>query len=180
MDCATFDALPEADAVALLLTCCSSPAWARRVAAARPYGNRDALLRNATEQALALSDDELDDALAGHPRIGERSESAASQREQSSVATAADGVRAALAAGNRAYEEKFGHVYLVRAAGRSADELLEILNRRLGNDAATERGEVRAALADINRLRLELLIDDAVAVPGTDGGVVTQDTGDSE
>lgn len=160
MDCATFDGLPVDAAVALLQTCCSSPAWAQRVAADRPYGHRDALLRAATEATLALSDSELREALAGHPRIGERSDSAASQREQSSVTTASDEVRAALAAGNRAYEEKFGHVYLVRAAGRSAGELLEILNIRLGHDAASERGEVRAALADINRLRLDLLIDE--------------------
>ncbi|MEZ5152275.1 2-oxo-4-hydroxy-4-carboxy-5-ureidoimidazoline decarboxylase [Rhodococcus zopfii] len=169
MDCATFDALPADDAVALLQTCCSSPAWAHRVAAARPYGDRAALLRTATDLALALSDPELGDALAGHPRIGERSDSAASRREQSSVATATTEVRAALAAGNRAYEEKFGHVYLVRAAGRSAGELLGILHRRLDHDAATERGEVRAALADITRLRLELLIDGAAGPEETGG-----------
>lgn len=169
MHCATFDALPDDEAVALLQTCCSSPAWAHRVAAARPYGNRDALLRAAADLALTLSDAELADALSGHPRIGERSDSAASQREQASVATSTAEVRAALAAGNRAYEEKFGHVYLVRAAGRSAGELLGILNRRLGHDAETERGEVRAALADINRLRLELLIDDVAGAEGTGG-----------
>lgn len=155
-----FDALPRDDAVALLRTVCTSKAWADRVAAARPYGTVAALLETAAAAVQQLSEADLDAALAGHPRIGDRSSSAASRLEQATVATADAQLRADLADGNRAYEERFGHVYLVRAAGRSAAELLDILRRRLTNDPATERGEVRAALADINRLRLERLIVD--------------------
>ncbi|UYP20021.1 2-oxo-4-hydroxy-4-carboxy-5-ureidoimidazoline decarboxylase [Rhodococcus sp. Z13] len=160
---ADFDALPEADAVALLLDCCASPTWARSVAAARPFGNREALLSAASAAAESLTGADLDDALAGHPRIGERSEHASSRREQAAVTTADAGTLERIAAGNGAYEEKFGHVYLVRAAGRSAGELLEILERRLANDPETERKEVRAALAEITRLRLERLVTEETA-----------------
>ncbi|NGP09371.1 2-oxo-4-hydroxy-4-carboxy-5-ureidoimidazoline decarboxylase [Rhodococcus sp. 14C212] len=161
---AEFDALPEPEAVALLTTCCAGATWAARVAAGRPYGDRHALLDAVSVAIAGLDDHGRAEALAGHPRIGEPSESASSQREQSAVATADARMLAALAAGNRAYEDRFGHVYLVRAAGRSAAELLDILHRRLGNDPATEGAEVCSALADITRLRLErLVLDEADA-----------------
>ncbi|WP_241385272.1 2-oxo-4-hydroxy-4-carboxy-5-ureidoimidazoline decarboxylase [Rhodococcus sp. CH91] len=160
MQCTTdrFDAMSEKDAVALLLECCSSRAWAYSVAAARPFGTRTALLATAEAAAENLDGDDLAEALAGHPRIGERAEHPASRREQASVAEADADVLARLAAGNRMYEEKFGHVYLVRAAGRTATELLDILERRLGNDPLTEERDMRSALAEITRLRLERLI----------------------
>lgn len=157
---AEFDALPEDDAVALLLECCASRSWARSVAATRPFGSRTSLLTTADRAIAALTGIDLDDALAGHPRIGERSDHASSRREQAAVTTAGADALARIADGNRAYEEKFGHVYLVRAAGRSAPELLDILERRLGNDPEAERREVRTALAEITRLRLERLLTD--------------------
>lgn len=103
----------------------------------------------------ALDDAEIDEALAGHPRIGDRPTSAKSAREQSGVG---DDVRSALAEGNRAYEAKFGHIYLVCAAGRGGEELLAILRARLDNDPATERQVMRTELAKINRLRLAGLV----------------------
>ena len=74
------------------------------------------------------------------------------------VETAADEVRAALGEGNRAYEERFGHVFLIRASGRSAEELLAALRERLGNDPDTEWGVVAEELREITRLRLERLL----------------------
>jgi 2-oxo-4-hydroxy-4-carboxy-5-ureidoimidazoline decarboxylase len=68
-------------------------------------------------------------------------------------------VRRGLAAGNRAYERRFGHVYLVCATGRTADEMLALLHRRLGNDPASERVVVRDELAKINRIRLTKLLE---------------------
>lgn len=155
---ARFDAMPEDEAVALLLDCCSSRTWAHSVVAARPFGSRTVLLTTAAAAAENLDGDDLADALAGHPRIGERSEHAASRREQSAVTTADADILDRLAAGNREYEERFGHVYLVRAAGRTAPELLEILERRLRNDPESEKAEMRAALAEITRLRLERIV----------------------
>ncbi|CAM4369071.1 2-oxo-4-hydroxy-4-carboxy-5-ureidoimidazoline decarboxylase [Nocardia ninae] len=155
---AGFHALPAHAATEALLTCCSSPEWARALVAARPYPSVDTLLDTADAVLAELPESEIDRALAGHPRIGERPDTAASAREQAGVATAADAVRSALAAGNRAYEARFGHLYLVCASGRSGSELLAILEDRLGNDAETERRVMRTELAKINRIRLRALL----------------------
>ncbi|SEE27206.1 2-oxo-4-hydroxy-4-carboxy-5-ureidoimidazoline decarboxylase [Jiangella alba] len=135
---------------ATLLGCLSVPRWADDVLAGQPYGDRAALLAAAEAAAGDLSDEELDQALAGHPRIGERG-GAQSQREQSGVRDTAG----RLAAGNVAYEERFGRVFLIRAAGRDADEILAELDRRLGNDDAAERAETVGNLREIALLRLE-------------------------
>ncbi|WP_338073873.1 2-oxo-4-hydroxy-4-carboxy-5-ureidoimidazoline decarboxylase [Kineococcus siccus] len=148
---------------ALLLSCCDAPAWAGRVLARRPFDGPDALLAVAAEELAATSEDDVDTALAAHPRIGERPTGAASRREQSAALAADAGVLAELAAGNAAYEARFGHVYLVCASGRSAEELLAVLRSRLGNDPATERRVLRAELAAITRLRLRRALEGAVA-----------------
>ncbi|MFC9663170.1 2-oxo-4-hydroxy-4-carboxy-5-ureidoimidazoline decarboxylase [Nocardia sp. NPDC127606] len=153
---AGFNDLPAAMAEQALLGCCSAPRWARAIAGARPYATTESLLAAADAAAAALDDADIDEALAGHPRIGDRPTSAASAREQSGVA--GDEVRAALAEGNRAYEAKFGHIYLVCAAGRGGEELLAVLRARLDNDPSTERQVMRAELAKINRLRLAGLV----------------------
>jgi 2-oxo-4-hydroxy-4-carboxy-5-ureidoimidazoline decarboxylase len=108
-----------------------------------------------------LSDAEMDAALAGHPRIGERAgagHAASSGREQAGVTGSAADILDALADGNRAYEARFGHVYLVCASGRSGEELLAVLRSRLTNDPVTEWTVTRAELGKINRLRLARLI----------------------
>ena len=151
------DALPAAELRSTLLTVCASTRWADRVAGAAPYGTAEVLLAAADRALAALGEGDVDDALAGHPRIGERSTHAASQREQAGVG---DAVRDALAEGNREYEARFGHVYLVCASGRSGEELLAVLRSRLGNDPAYERTVVRAELGSINRLRLQRLLDE--------------------
>ncbi|MBC7300185.1 MAG: 2-oxo-4-hydroxy-4-carboxy-5-ureidoimidazoline decarboxylase [Nocardia sp.] len=153
---AGFNRLPAATAEAALLGCCRAPRWARAIAAARPYVSTRSLLAAADAASAALDDAEIDEALAGHPRIGDRPASPASAREQAGVA--GDDVRAALAEGNRAYEAKFGHIYLVCAAGRSGEELLAVLRARLDNDPSTERQVMRTELAKINRLRLAGLV----------------------
>lgn len=158
LDIAAFDALPAADAEQALLGCCTSARWAHAVATERPYGSSDALLAAADRALAELDDTDLDEALAGHPRIGERSGSASSAREQAAVLSSEDAVLAALAEGNRAYEERFGHVYLVCASGRSGAELLDVLNERLANDPAIERVRMRAELGKINRIRLRQLV----------------------
>lgn len=157
------DALDAADARQVLLEVCSSPAWAQALADRRPFGSADALLAAADEILAALPESDVDDALAGHPRIGERAtaaHSASSAREQAGVDGAQQAVLDALREGNAAYEERFGHVYLVCATGKSADELLAILNSRLGNDPAAERAVLRRELAAINRIRLNRLIQE--------------------
>lgn len=151
MNLESFNALPTTAVLGELQACCNASRWAAVVAAGRPYAAVEALLAAADE---ALTDADLDPAMAGHPRIGDRTATGRSQREQSGVAGADPAVLDALAAGNREYEERFGHVYLVSATGRSAEDLLATLRSRLANDAATERKVALGELAAINRIRL--------------------------
>jgi 2-oxo-4-hydroxy-4-carboxy-5-ureidoimidazoline decarboxylase len=137
-----------------LLTCLSVPRWADEVLAGQPYADRDALLAAADRAARELSDDELDQALAGHPRIGERG-GAQSRREQSRVDPSVGDTAARLKAGNAAYEQRFARVFLIRAAGRDAEQILAELQRRLHNDDETERAETVDNLRQIALLRLD-------------------------
>ena len=156
---AQLDGLSEQDAERLLLTVCSSPAWARRLAAGRPYPSTEALLSAADEALAALSEQDVDAALAGHPRIGERTAAGSlSRREQAGLAGMSPSTEDALAEANRTYEERFGHVYLVCATGRTAPELLALLRERLENDPAQERQVLREELRKINRIRLQGLV----------------------
>ena len=154
---------PAETAAELLRTCNAAPRFAAEVLAGRPYPSADALMARAEEAARALPWDEVARALAAHPRIGDRvggssAEAQASRREQSSMTDADADVKAALVDGNRAYEARFDHVFLIRAAGRSPQEMLAELRRRLDNDVATERAEVTEQLAQITALRLKGLL----------------------
>ncbi|MCX2711100.1 2-oxo-4-hydroxy-4-carboxy-5-ureidoimidazoline decarboxylase [Mycolicibacterium sp. J2] len=157
---AGFNALTDRQRMHALFEVCSSPIWARRVLAGAPFPDTQALLDRADRVLAELPDTEIDAALDGHPRIGGKVDNAASAREQAGMASADDEVKVALAEGNRAYEDKFGYVYLVCASGRQAQELLDILTERLDNDPDTERRVMRSELAKINRLRLERLLSD--------------------
>jgi 2-oxo-4-hydroxy-4-carboxy-5-ureidoimidazoline decarboxylase len=154
-----FDTLPEEQARELLRACLDVPRWTDEVLAGRPYDERAALLAAADLAARRLTPEEVDLALAGHPRIGERAGAGhnveASTREQAGVDPARGNTAARLLAGNTAYEERFGRVFLIRAAGRSAEEILAELDRRLGNDDDAERAEVADNLRQIALLRLE-------------------------
>jgi OHCU decarboxylase len=160
------NALAADEAERALLACCGSRAWARRMADARPFASEAALLATAEEAWWVLDEADWLEAFRAHPRIGERKaeagqtgrERAWSAGEQSGMDAAADATRAALAEGNRAYEARFGHVYLVCAAGKSAEELLAILRARLGNDPATELRAAAAEQAKITALRLRRLL----------------------
>ena len=158
---AAFNALPAERARGLLLGCCHADRWAAKVTAGRPYRALGALLDRAGEE---LTDGDVSEALAGHPRIGQApaaGQNAWSRREQSGVGDADEAVLTELAAGNRAYEERFGHIYLVCASGRDAGELLSILKDRLRNGPGAEGHVVRGELRKINDLRLTALIGPA-------------------
>ncbi|MEE6164047.1 MULTISPECIES: 2-oxo-4-hydroxy-4-carboxy-5-ureidoimidazoline decarboxylase [unclassified Mycolicibacterium] len=142
----------------VLFEVCSSTIWARRVLSGAPFSDEAALLDRADRVLAELPDAEIDAALDGHPRIGAKPDNPSSAREQAGVADADAAVKAELAEKNRAYETKFGYVYLVCASGRSAEELLAILTERLDNDPETERRVMRNELAKINRLRLQRLL----------------------
>lgn len=132
------------------------PRWYDAIVDGRPYASIEALTDAAAQVAAPLTAAELDAALAHHPRIGERpegqsAEAALARNEQSGVDAAA---AEALAAGNRAYEERFDRVFLVRAAGRSADDILALLQLRLGNTPEQELAVVDQQLREIAALRL--------------------------
>jgi 2-oxo-4-hydroxy-4-carboxy-5-ureidoimidazoline decarboxylase len=161
---AGFNALPAAEAEAELRSCCASAAWARQVAAGRPYPDLAALCDAADAALAGLRWPDLAEALAVHPRIGERAsgegrEAGWSRREQAGIGSeSAPATHAALAEANREYERRFGHVFLVFASGRTATELLAAARERLGNPPDVEREVVRGELGKIARLRLERLL----------------------
>ncbi|MGZ8741481.1 MAG: 2-oxo-4-hydroxy-4-carboxy-5-ureidoimidazoline decarboxylase [Nocardioides sp.] len=142
-----------------LRACCAADAWLSRVQAARPIPSVKALLDLSDDTVLAFEDAALEQALAAHARIGERrlgstTEDRWSRTEQAGALGVEASLAEQIAEGNRAYEERFGHVFLIRAAGRSAEEMLAALTERLRNDPQAERDVVRRELADIVRLRL--------------------------
>lgn len=156
MDLATFNTLPPEKAIEVLRPCADVPGWIADVVGGRPYDDVAALLTFAEAAAAAWGDAEIDAALAHHPRIGERlagggPESVMSAAEQSGLGADAQ----AIADGNQAYEETFGRIFLIRAAGRSAGEILEQLTARLDHDPATETAVVAGQLREIALLRLE-------------------------
>jgi 2-oxo-4-hydroxy-4-carboxy-5-ureidoimidazoline decarboxylase len=150
-------------AVQALRSCNAAPRFAAELVAGRPYRDVEAVVARAQDVVGKLPWDEVELALAAHPRIGDRvqgssAEARASRREQGAMRDAGDDVRAALLDGNRAYEQRFDHVFLIRAAGRTPAEMLAELRRRLGNDEATERAEVTEQLAQITALRVREMV----------------------
>jgi allantoicase len=136
---------------------CGSSRWVDAMMNARPFASWDALLAASEEQWFSLDPNDWLEAFAAHPRIGERKPGWSSQ-EQSGTRTASDETMQAIADGNREYEEKFGFIYLVRATGRSADELLANLTERLTHDRDAELRTAADEQAKIIALRLEKLV----------------------
>jgi len=108
-----------------------------------------------------LTDEEWLEAMKAHPRIGERGGDApaSSEREQEVAMRASDETLDALAADNRRYEEKFGHVFLIFASGRSGEEILGELRRRMNNDPKAELEEAKRELRKIALLRLQQMVN---------------------
>lgn len=159
-DVTAFNELPNNEVREKLRRCLNVPRWVDSVAAARPYEYWPTLERTAREAAEHLDDGELLAALAGHPRIGEQAsdpdhDEQLSRREQGGVDPADHDTAARLRTGNLAYEARFNRVFLIRAAGRSAEEILAELDRRRNNDEVTERAETVTQLRDIAILRLK-------------------------
>ena len=165
MELAEFNSLDAAVAAETVGVWAAIPAWTDAVVSGRPYASVDELAATAHSAAAEWTRADLDAALAHHPRIGERAagggaEAAASRREQSSMANADDDLTTAIAEGNAAYEQRFGRVFLIRAAGRSPGEMLAELRRRLDNDDDAEASEALDQLAQIALLRLRATVTD--------------------
>jgi OHCU decarboxylase len=155
-----FNGLSEEAAVDDLLAVCHSRRWAERVVAGRPYPDLQALQAAADEVWMKLDPADWLEAFEAHPRIGESGGRSAgwSRQEQAGVGGAAADVRERLAAGNAEYEARFGHVFLISAAGRDPAEILDALQARLGNDPGTELRVAAGEHRRITRLRLEKLV----------------------
>lgn len=165
MKLAEFNEADRTDASKVLRPCIDVQRWIDEIADARPFASAEDLLGFARAAASPFTSEEVAAALAHHPRIGERptaasTEAAMSRSEQAGVNPADAAVAAALAAGNRAYEEKFGRVFLIRAAGRTASEILAALNERLDNTPAQEDTIVAQQLREIALLRLQGVISE--------------------
>jgi 2-oxo-4-hydroxy-4-carboxy-5-ureidoimidazoline decarboxylase len=158
-----FNALDAERARAEVTVWAAIPSWVEAVVGGRPYPDVGDLAAVAASAARDWTRADLDAALPHHPRIGARvtggdAEAAASRREQASMTDAVAGVAAGIADGNAAYEARFGRVFLIRAAGRSPEEMLSELERRLANDDETEAREAAGQLAEIALLRLRAAV----------------------
>jgi OHCU decarboxylase len=151
------NALPSGRVEEALLACCGSRRWARAVAARRPFASREALLTAADEVWGALGPDDWLEAFAAHPRIGERA-AGWSAGEQAAAAGAASTTVVRLAEANREYEARFGHIFIVCATGRGAEEMLGALEARMQNEPGAELRIAAAEQAKITRLRLDKLL----------------------
>jgi OHCU decarboxylase len=163
---ARLNALGAAEAEKELLKCCGSNAWARALAAQRPFGGTRELLKAADEIWWSLDTDDWLEAFAAHPKIGGRRAAREqdaqaqswSEQEQSGARDAEGFTLEELAEANRAYEEKFGHIFIVCATGKTAAEMLALLRARQSNDAATELRNAAEEQRQITHLRLEKLL----------------------
>ncbi|MEU6592258.1 2-oxo-4-hydroxy-4-carboxy-5-ureidoimidazoline decarboxylase [Streptomyces sp. NPDC046881] len=158
---ARFNALEESAASAALHEACASTEWARRLLAARPYATAEDLY-TASDAAMAeLSTEDLQEAMAGHPPIGRpKPGDPASAREQAGMAGAAEELKAEMLELNLAYQEKFGHVFLICATGRTGEQMRDAVKERIGNAPEQEREIVRTELGRINRIRLARLVEE--------------------
>jgi 2-oxo-4-hydroxy-4-carboxy-5-ureidoimidazoline decarboxylase len=161
---AVLNALDAQQAATELAACCASSRWIAALTAARPFGTVADLYSSAAQGLAALDWSDILEALAAHPRIGSPAtgagpEAAWSRMEQAGARDATVPTAEALAAANAAYEARFGFVFLVRAAGRSAQDMLASALDRLGHDEPTEQTVVRGELAQIVRLRLDRMLD---------------------
>lgn len=163
MHLADFNRASDDDARSVLRPCVDIERWIDGVLARRPYASRDALASAAEAVATPFSADEVAQALSHHPRIGERASGQSAEAELSrgeqATLSVDDDVQRQLEDGNREYEERFGRVFLIRAAGRSSEEILEQLQQRLSNDEVTESVVVAEQLRQIAVLRLKGAID---------------------
>lgn len=156
-----FNELGEQEALAVLHDVCASAAWGRILAAGRPYGTGEELCAANDTTVAGLTAADLDEAMAGHPPIGRPEPGdATSAREQRGMAGARAALKAEMLELNLAYQEKFGHVFLICATGLSGEQMRDAVKARIGNTPGQEREIARTELGKINRIRLARLVEE--------------------
>jgi 2-oxo-4-hydroxy-4-carboxy-5-ureidoimidazoline decarboxylase len=159
---ARFNTLAAAEAAAALHEVCASAAWGGSVLAHRPYASTQALFSASDAATAALSPEDLAEAMAGHPPIGRpKPGDPASAREQRGMAGASEELKAEMLELNLAYQERFGHVFLICATGATGEQMRDAVKARTGNSPEQEREIVRTELGRINRIRLTRLVQDS-------------------
>lgn len=161
-----FNNLAQQQAVAELLKCCTSDAWANKLVERRPFSDMAQLKQAANECWDGLKESDYLQAFDGHPKIGDVNSLKAKYanthsqalNEQSSVAQATDDIIKALATDNQRYVERFGFIFIVFASGKSAGQMLDLLQQRIDNDRATELKNATEQQRLIFQLRLDGLI----------------------
>jgi 2-oxo-4-hydroxy-4-carboxy-5-ureidoimidazoline decarboxylase len=150
--------LPPDEARAALKRCCGATRWVEGMLARRPFASMAALREDADDVWWSLGPDDFLEAFAAHPRIGVRTTTDAwARQEQSSVGAAGAELRAALAEANDRYLRRFGHIFIVFATGKTAAEMLGLLEARMPNDPERELSIAAGEQAKITQLRLEKL-----------------------
>lgn len=164
---AAWNVADAATALDAMIACCGARRWAAAMVAARPIESPEKLSATADEIWSTMKEPDWKEAFACHPRIGERKAMHASAKsrewsgqEQSSAAGADISVLARLAEGNAIYEERFGFTYIVCATGKSADEMVAILERRVKNDRETELREAAEQQRKITQIRLRKCLEE--------------------
>ena len=152
------NALNAGDALKVLLACCGSREWATRMNDLRPFGTVEIVLDSADREWLRLGEADWMEAFGAHPRIGERTDSPISQREQAAVYSAGDSIARALAKANAEYDKKFGFIFIVYATGKTPEQILEILDKRLHNPRDVEIRNAVAEQMKITRNRLQRIL----------------------
>jgi 2-oxo-4-hydroxy-4-carboxy-5-ureidoimidazoline decarboxylase len=158
---ATWNAIDTENAVDSLLNCCNARRWAEQLGDMRPFADEASLMTAADQVWSTMLEPDWMEAFLAHPRIGERvaahpsaQSSNWSMQEQGAAEAAEAKVLAALAEGNQRYEDLYGFTYIVRATGKSAEEMLAILERRLSSDRETELKEAAEQQREITEIRL--------------------------
>ncbi|PAZ16827.1 OHCU decarboxylase [Streptomyces sp. SA15] len=158
---ARFNALEEHAAFAVLHEACASAAWAKRLLAARPYATPEDLYTTSDAAMAELTAEDLAEAMAGHPPIDRpKPGDPTSAREQRGMAGASEELKAQMLELNLAYQERFGHVFLICATGRTGEQMRDAVKERIGNPPEREREIVRTELGKINRIRLARLVEE--------------------
>ena len=165
---ARWNSLDPTLAASEILPCCGSQAWAAEIVARRPIADEDHLSVTSDAVWLGLAEEAWQEAFDSHPRIGEQKAKAAtdaslcwSASEQSKAAIPDEAAKRQLAEGNRRYEARFGRTFIVCASGKSAPDILVILERRMNNDPTTELHEAVEQQREITQLRLERWLGEA-------------------
>ncbi|ARI51529.1 2-oxo-4-hydroxy-4-carboxy-5-ureidoimidazoline decarboxylase [Streptomyces bacillaris] len=159
-----FNTLADGEAAPALHEVCASAAWGETVLAGRPYATEEALLAASDAAMAELTAADLADAMAGHPPIGRpKPGDPTSAREQRGMAGASEELKTEMLELNLAYQERFGHVFLICATGATGEQMRDAVKSRIGNSPEQEREIVRTELGKINRIRLTRLVRETLA-----------------